>query len=89
MTAPDDLAALVDEGAAKAARWAIKTLDIEIATADPAYLKVQALKAQAASLLGALKARVDPAAMRGGNKDAVGDVLSGAIAREKAKKGGD
>lgn len=83
----DDLAALIDEGSAKAARWAIETLDLKVEPADPSYLKIQALKAQAAQLLGALKARVDPAAMRGGTKDVVGETIRKRI--EKAKAGGD
>lgn len=83
MKETDDLPALIEQGSAKAARWAIETLDIKIVPSDPSYLKIQALKAQAAALLGALKARTDPASMRGGQKDTVGEVLARAIAKTK------
>jgi len=76
----------LDTGTGKAIDWAIEILDIKIAPADPSYLKIQGLKAQAAALLGQLGARIDPASMRGGKGDRVGEVLAQRLAKAKAKK---
>lgn len=65
----------LDEAAELAIDWAIQTLKQPIAPDDPYLLKKQQIKAQAASLVGQLKARVDPSAMRGNKGDFVGKIL--------------
>ncbi len=76
----------LDAGTEKAIDWAIEILDIKIEPADPSYLKIQAIKAQAAALLGQLKVRVDPGGMRGGKGDRVGEVLAQRLKDAKAPK---
>lgn len=66
--------------------WATEILRIKIAPADPSYLKIQALKAQASQLIGQLKARIDPQGLRGGKGDRVGALLAERLAAAKAAK---
>lgn len=66
--------------------WATEILRIKIEPADPSYLKIQAIKAQASQLIGQLKARIDPGGLRGGKGDRVGDVLAQRLAEAKAGK---
>lgn len=75
---------LLDEVSEAALKWAKEVLSWEVARGDPSFLKIQQLKAQAAAAATALKARVDPAGMRGGKGDRVGEVLAKRI--EAAKK---
>jgi hypothetical protein len=75
----------LDEAADMALDWAIDILGIKIKPADPSYLKIQALKAQASALVGQLKARVDPSGMRGKRGDRVGELLAQRIKEAKAK----
>ena len=70
----------LDEGVAKALAWALDVLSWEVARGDPNFLKLHAIKAQAAALEWQLKARTDPAALRGGSKDVIGEVLAQRIA---------
>jgi hypothetical protein len=77
---------LLDEVSEAALKWAKEVLGWSIERADPSFLKIQALKAQAAALVGQLKARVDPGGMRGGKGDRVGDLLKKRIAEAKAEK---
>lgn len=74
----------LDEGVDKALAWALDVLGWEIARGDPNFLKLHQLKAQAAALVGQLKARTDPAALRGGSKDVVGETLARRIEAAKA-----
>lgn len=76
----------LDEAAGAALDWALETLKISVVPADPAYLKIQALKAQAAALVGQLAARIDPGSMRGGKGDRVGQVLAERLEAAKAGK---
>ncbi len=78
--APAELDRAVDEALA----WARDVLSWQIARNDPAFVKIQQIKAQAAALVGQLKARTDPAALRGGQKDTVGDMLAKRIEAAKA-----
>jgi hypothetical protein len=75
----------LDETVVKALKWANEMLDIQISTSDPSYLKIQALKAQAASLVASISARVDPSGMRGARHDRIG-ALEEAIKNAKAKQ---
>ena len=77
---------LLDETTQAALKWAKEVLSWEIDRHDPSFLKIQALKAQAAQLAGQLGARIDPASMRGGKGDRVGTVLAERIAAAKAQK---
>lgn len=74
----------LDSAVAKALSWADDVLSWEIARGDPNFLKLHQLKAQAAALVGQLKARTDPAALRGGSKDTVGRMIEEAKARARA-----
>ena len=77
--APGQLDKAVDDALA----WALDVLSWEVARGDPNFLKLHAIKAQAAALVGQLKARTDPAALRGGSKDVIGEVLARRIAAAK------
>lgn len=75
-----------DKAAEKALAWAEDMLDLEIAPDDPRWIRVQQLKSRAAAIAAALKARVDPAALRGGTADRVGDLLNGRIRQAKTQR---
>jgi len=77
---------LLDETTAAALKWAKEVLSWEVDRGDPSFLKIQGLKAQAAALAGQLGARIDPAGMRGGKGDRVGEVLAQRLAEAKAPK---
>ena len=76
----------LDEATELALQWAIDTLKIATKPDESTYLKIQALKAQAAALVGQLKARVDPGGMRGGKSDRVGEVLAERLEKAKAPR---
>lgn len=76
----------LDKATELALKWATDILEINIQPADPSYLKIQALKAQASQLIGQLKARIDPQGLRGGKGDRVGDLLAKRLADAKAPK---
>jgi hypothetical protein len=65
----------LDEAADLALAWAISVLNLKVGHSDPNWFKVQELKAKASQLVGTLKTRVDPGAMRGGTEDRVGALL--------------
>lgn len=76
----------LDEATEAALDWAKEVLSWKFARSDPNFLKLHAIKAQASALVGQLKARIDPAGLRGGRGDRVGEVLRQRVERARSAK---
>lgn len=76
----------LDEATEAALDWAKEVLSWKFERSDPNFLKLHAIKAQASALVGQLKARIDPAGLRGGRGDRVGEVLRQRVERARAAK---